>query len=704
MKKIAFKKGYGLAMGLSFSLVAPYSHAAVATQTNNTNIEVIQISGQINSLLHESRIDFTSSSAPDIRKQLTQLPGISVNGNGMVSGIVQYRGLFSDRVKVTIDNIDIAGAGPNLMDSPLSHVIGTLSQEVTLYQGIAPVSAGAETIGGAIDITESTPQLSQSNEYELHGAINAGWFSNDAQSLSALVQASNNKAYFAFSGDVQSGDDYDAGNGKIVPNTFYNRNGAKLRAGFMQGKHSVVVTLSSRTTNDSGTPALAMDIIYIDALVGSAQYQYMVNNDWSIKAKVFANNNEHDMNNFGHRAALSNAAYRLNTVRSQGRGASLQANQLTPSWQGEYGIDLTQRTQYSTITNPNNTAFFLTNYNRVERNLVSAYAQLESDANVASKSVHWQLGARISQVNANAGEVDSNMAMMNPNVANLRNDFNSNNRKLDFTLLDFVAKSSLNVAKSLKLQVSAGVKEKAPSYFQLYSWFPLGVSAGLADGRNYLGNISLRPESAKKLDLAAVYSGSNYSFIPSIFYTQIDDYIIGLPSSNMSANMIATMNNIADPLVWENDEAVLMGTEFTYAHQLNNALSLRVSGQYVRGKQTGSIKQDLYRLAPLSGTINLAYSQSKYQVSTIINVAAAQNKVAQLQNETPTAGYAVFDAQFTYYFDAGLSLKILAENVFNKNYAKHLSGVSRVSSDILPAGNKVLASGRNIGAYVTYQF
>ena len=46
---------------------------------------------------------------------LKQIPGANVNKNGIVSGIAQYRGMFGDRVAVTIDNHAIVTGGPNAM-------------------------------------------------------------------------------------------------------------------------------------------------------------------------------------------------------------------------------------------------------------------------------------------------------------------------------------------------------------------------------------------------------------------------------------------------------------------------------------------------------------------------------------------------------------------------------------------------------------
>ncbi|MEN8770831.1 MAG: hypothetical protein ABF267_06010, partial [Glaciecola sp.] len=91
---------------------------SISAYANSTALETITVTGQHNPLLVETTLDPTQSSAPDMRDQLAQLPGLSINGNGAVSGIIQYRDMFSDRVNVQIDGSVITAAGPNGMDSP----------------------------------------------------------------------------------------------------------------------------------------------------------------------------------------------------------------------------------------------------------------------------------------------------------------------------------------------------------------------------------------------------------------------------------------------------------------------------------------------------------------------------------------------------------------------------------------------------------
>jgi iron complex outermembrane receptor protein len=232
----------------------------------------------------------------------------------------------------------------------------------------------------------------------------------------------------------------------------------------------------------------------------------------------------------------------------------------------------------------------------------------------------------------------------------------------------------------------------------------LGVSAGLADGRNYLGNVDLKKENAAKIDLGLLIKGSDWTFTPNIFCSNITDYIIGVTSTSMPANMIANMNNIQFPLVWQNQNVSLRGFEFTYSKTINRQLLLTASGQYVHAKQLTGSKQDLYRIAPLSLDLGLQWNQANYQVSFLSRWVSAQNKVAVLQNETPTPGYAIFNLQAKYELRQGFEVNFLVENLLNKDYINHFSGVNRVSSAEIAQGAKLPSAARNIGAFLHYQF
>jgi iron complex outermembrane receptor protein len=676
-------------------------------------IERIEIIGQINTGLMQSQIALADTSSPDLRSQLSQLPGVSVNGNGLVSGIVQYRGLFGDRLKVKIDGIEIAGAGPNAMDSPLSHALGN-RHEIVLYQGIAPVSVGYETLAGAIEIKDVKPLLGDTKAFAASTTLSASWFTNnDAKMVGVNTVLANNQNYASLQGQYQDAQNYESGAGLIVPSTFYERSGLKFKVGRQTDEYQLDLLVGTRNTNESGTPALAMDISFVDALWYKLNFERNLNNDWKTKVQLFGNQNQHVMNNFNLRTAPALAAYRQNTVDSEAVGVDLNVSQKSAKRDWQFGANYYLQAHNSRITNPNNTPFFIQNFNNIEREVGSVYVQyniaVNSDdrANVHSHPVHWQLGGRLTNIAYSTDEVDSNMVLVNPNIAVLANNFNTAQRTLDFDLIDLVVKAEAKINDSLRATLSFGQKERAPSYNELYSWFPLGVSAGLADGRNYLGNLTLEKETAGQIDIGLQLQHDGLTVMGNIFYHNIDNYIIGVPSSNMSANMIASMMGAQPPLQWDNRKAKLHGADLYISKIIGAHWQATMSGQWVKGKLSENIdgqRYSLYRIAPLNGNISLRWSQADLSVSVSLNVSGSQEDVSLLQNESPTPGYALWNLNLHYQVMPTLALSLVAENLLDKDYAQHLGGINRVSGSAIAVMQKVPEMGRNIGLYAEYSF
>ncbi|WP_412972593.1 TonB-dependent receptor [Glaciecola sp. MF2-115] len=698
-----------LAIYIALGAIIP---SAVADESH---IERIEVLGQINSGLLESKIDFEDSSSPDLRAQLSQLPGVSVNGNGLVSGIVQYRGLFGDRVKVKVDDIDIAGAGPNAMDSPLSHVLGT-QQEVILYQGVAPVSVGAESLGGALVIRNNKPTLNTQDQWESTAALSATYFvNNEAKNVNAEVLSATDNAYVSVQGQLQRANNYESGSGDEVPSTFYDRTGFKLGAGYFTDDTAINALVAYRNTDESGTPALAMDIIYVDSLWYKLAVDREFDNNWQAKLKLYGNQNEHDMNNYELRSAPMPAMQRLNSVDSEAQGFDIDLIQFgqngkTLRIEGGWrvGASYYQQVHNSRITNPNNAMFFIQNFNDIERDLLSAY--LEYDGNFSlkeKKDMPWQIGFRASEVSLNADEVGSNMAMMNPNVAALVMGFNNAERELDYQLIDIVLKTQMPLTEQTDITFSLGQKERAPTYSEVYSWFPLGVSAGLADGRNYIGNLELKKESAKKVDIGIQYQEVGLSVMGSVFYQKIDDYIIGTPSTNSAANMIAMMMGAQGPLQWNNLGARIYGLDIYTSYEIDKHWQISTSAQWIDGNLTEAIngeKLPLYRIAPFSGNVNVSWQYDRIDATLSLVAAAKQDEVSSLQNERPTAGYGVLNFALDYELNEAMNLSLVIENLTDKFYAQHLGGVNRVANADIGVGEKVPEIGRNIGIHFDFVF
>ncbi|WP_151174067.1 hypothetical protein [Pseudoalteromonas ruthenica] len=79
--------------------------------------------------------------------------------------------MFAQRINVASNGLNFSGAGPNSMDTPLSYTPAIIIANMDIYRGIAPVSAGIDTLGGAIDVNMRRAELD--SPLTVNGRINA---------------------------------------------------------------------------------------------------------------------------------------------------------------------------------------------------------------------------------------------------------------------------------------------------------------------------------------------------------------------------------------------------------------------------------------------------------------------------------------------------------------------------------------------------
>ena len=662
-------------------------------------IEHVEVVGQSTTSNSSIVLDNVQPQSPDLRDTLRRLPGMASNGNGPLTSIAQYRGLYGDRVQVNVDGAPVIGAGPNAMDPPLSNTFALPGTEIELYRGIAPVSAGMQTLGGAIKVSRNADALFDSTP-AWHGALNLMHSEQgSADNFLGSFGYHSSDLYLQGFAATQQRDDVEDGNSNVIPNSYYDRNMFGLAAGARYGQHQWQGHYQRIDTDSTGTPALAMDIEFIDSEMYRLSYQWRDKNNGVLTVRANGNSNQHGMNNVDNRPMTMPMMARLNTVDSFARtyGVTWQAESDWGTY--ETGFDWHHDEHNSVITNPQMNNLTINNFNGIENTTSSFYGQWGdeiSDMNIL-------LGARYTQVDTDAGDVSSSMAMMNPNVGMLVEQFNSADRKLDFDYLDVALHLNGQLSKHLQWQVALGHKNRAPSYTELYVWLPLGISAGLADGRNYLGNLDLNEETARQLDLGIHYQSSDMSFSPRVFYQRIDDYIVGNPSSNMPANMISTMMSGRPPLQWQNTDATLYGMDVEFRLALANELTLEMVASMVRGER-GDLEQALYRIAPASLITRLDWQKSQWTVSVESILVAEQTRVSEIQNEQSSAGYGVINAFASYQLNDTVSINAAVSNAFDKAYQSHLGGVNRVAGVAQPVGERLFAEGRTFSLALDVRF
>ena len=237
------------------------------------------------------------------------------------------------------------------------------------------------------------------------------------------------------------------------------------------------------------------------------------------------------------------------------------------------------------------------------------------------------------------------------------------------------------------IELAVALKSRAPSLVERYLWTPLNASAGLADGRTYLGNLDLDPETSLQAALSVTRKGESWYAGVTPFYQSVSDYIQGMPinRTDMNGKQVLQYQNI--------DRAELYGFDLQGGYEFGHGLALDTTVSYVRGRNRDD-GGDLYRIAPLRGLLDLSHRSGAWESHIEWMWADAQNKIASLQDETTSPGYGIINLRVARTFAETVRVELGIENLFDKLYADHLSGVNRVGGSDVAVGERIPGAGR----------
>ena len=633
----------------------------------------------------------------DTATALSEIPGANVNSNGSISGIAQYRGMYGDRVAVSIDEHAIVSGGPNAMDAPLSYVSPMITESLVVGRGIASVSSAPESIGGHLE-TQLARGSFGGEEMSLSGFVGSRYYSNgDVTTTAGRLTVSNSSHRFSAIAALDDGQDIKTPAGEIRPSAV-DRRRFDVSYAYTDGDSHLVVFAGRLDTRESGTPALPMDIRYIDTNLAGGHFLLSLTPVLSIEGHVSGNDVEHLMDNFALRQAPPAMRQRQNYATGSGTSAAVAAKFDLDASTLRIGIDGIFSDHDSTITNPNNRAFRVYNFAGVNRDLASVFGEWLVDRDVTE----LEFGIRLKRVETDAGDVAA-MGMMNPAVAMLADDFNNSNRDLSFNDVDAVAKYRYRTSDTVEWLVEVARKSRAPAYQELYLWLPLQATGGLADGRTYIGDLDLDSEVSNELNLGALSNLGPLTLSPQVFYKRVSDYIQGVPSTNAAANMVSMMMTGQPALQFSNVDAEIWGFDLAWSWPLSDRLTLDGTATYARGRRT-DISDNLYRLAPLGGSIGLSYASESWQFDTRIIAYDSQRKVAGFNDEQESDGYEIVSAGLTWMPTPSFQLQARIDNLFDATYQDHLAGINRAGGSDVAVGTRLYGAERTIGAGVIFSF
>ncbi|MCB2060709.1 MAG: TonB-dependent receptor, partial [Novosphingobium sp.] len=601
-----------------------------------------------------------------------------------VSGQVQYRGLFSERLAIRVGGQSFQSGGPNAMDPPLHYAPTILLDSISVSRGAAPVSQGPG-LGAMVDARLKSVDFGSGDTLAPAVDVAASYRSVDEGiAVGGVAGVASDSYRFNAIASWEEGDDYRIPDGHVA-DTSYSRLTYGLSGGIRRGDNTLTLDLRRQETGDSGNPPFPMDIEFFDTDFARLGF------DGTIAGRPLSlvlsyTGVKHGMNNYGRRPPpASPMQFRRTLADADTLNASARIG-LGPL---SLGVDGGFVDRSATITNPNNAAFFINSLDRVKESRLGGFAELSGQLG----SWKGDLGVRVDRHHAKMADpltgtgVPAMVQMLAAATA-------ANNRARDNTTVDAVARVWREEGL-VRPRLTLSRKTRVPNAVERFSWLPTGASGGLADGNIYVGDQALKPEVAWAAEAGVDLVGKTVTFRPSLFYRRIDNYIQGtpVPASMTVQIMIATMNGDSTPLIFSNVDAELFGFDGDLSWQLLPALRFDATVSYIRGERR-DLADDLYRIAPLNGRSSLTYGTGNWSVTGELVAAASQRKVSATNGEQSSSGWVVANLWFDWRLSQVLRVSGGVENLFDRRYADHLSGINRVSNSDVAVGEHLPGVGR----------
>ncbi len=636
----------------------------------------------------------------DVTHLTARTPGGARIGNGELSGQMQYRGLFGERLNLRVDGQRFASGGPNLMDPVFHYAPTPLVGAVVIDRGVSPVSEGPGLAGGAdaifkkVDFTTSAdPALG----YDLtFGARSV----NESVSGGGVIGAATDRWRVNLLGAWEEGSDTEYKDGTIA-GTEFQRGVYGLSAGLRTDAGSFALDLRRQNTGPSGNPPFPMDIRYFDTDFARLAYETEIG-DVKWEAEVHYSDVAHAMNNYDLRLAPPPANQRETFAYATTKGASLKAG--FGAFGGELlvGADAETAEHDALITNPNNAMFFVSPFPDVQMDRIGAFAEWTGDLGL----FQGELGVRIDQNDYEAGEATL-AAMLPAGPQMLAMQFNAADRSGEDTTADLVARLWTPMENNISWRMTLARKQQMPGYVQRYGWLPIEASGGLADGNIYVGDLDLDPETALIAEAGFDYVTGNLYARPTVYVRQIDDYIQGVPyddtpgTINSPVEMVANMNGDPTPLRWANVDARLYGFDMDFGYDFDGPLRLDSVLSYVRGERR-DVDDNLYRVAAPSLTAGLTWEAANWSATFETRAVAEQDDVSLTNSEAASPGYVTLSLYGDWDVKDGVRLSAGVENLLDQVTRDHLSGYNRNGLGDVAPGTRVPGAGR--GVFVRLSF
>ncbi len=727
---------------ITICIAMTFMHGAFAAESTETTLPYVEVIGKkiqplpalSDSALGETNLYRLRANTSDTAKLLDGQPGVSFYRAGGVSSMPVIHGMADDRVRVKVDGMDLISACANHMNTPLSYIDPANVDNVNVFAGIAPVSAGGDSIAGTIQVDSTAPEFARAGQGTLRkGQITAFYSSNNqAQGGNLTATIASEALSMRYTGSTVTAKNYTAGgdfktaglaatgrawlDGDEVGSSKYKAENHALGFALRHENHLLDLKLGLQNIPYQGFPNQRMDMTGNDSKQINLRYKGLY--QWgALEARAYKEHTRHSMN-FGDDKQFwyGDAPGMPMDTDGKNTGALVKADIVVSDRDifrvgGEY-----QRYRLDDWWSPSGTGMMMSpntfwNINNGQRDRQDIFAEWE-----ANWSQQWvsQLGLRSGTVKMDTGTVQG----YSPAYTAAATAFNALDHQRTDSNIDLTALARYTPDEQKTFELGFAQKTRSPNLYERFAWsnsntMVMNMNNWFGDGNGYVGNLNLKPEVAHTFSATGSWhddANETWELKVSPYYTSVTDYIDAVACATIGVTCPARTDGFVN-LSLDNQSARLYGAD------VSGKLLLSESDTYGRFSTTGVLSyvkgknlttgDNLYNIMPLNIKFAVEQRVGNWTNTIEAKLVDAKTDVQAVRKELKTGGYGLLNL-YSSYERKQVRLDVGVENLFNKFYSDPLGGAyvgqGATMGTGVPYGISVPGIGRSINTSLSMKF
>ena len=605
-----------------------------------------------------------------IDEHLSELKNVSLVRRGSYAWEPVVNNMQTERLSTTIDGMKIFYACTDKMDPVTSYVESGNLQSISLNSGLDGNPQATGNIGGSLDLKLRKAGFDSD---AFHASASAGHeWNGHVQVYGADAALSSHRTYLNAGAFFRHADNYKVGGGDELPFSQFQKVNVFTNAGLrLAEKDMLEATFIFDRATDVGYPALNMDVAKAEGLITSLSYKHLFRNaSWETKA--YYNHITHIMDD---------------TKRPD---VEIHMDMPGDSWTaGVYSLMTTSHKQHDVALN------YDLYYNRLFADMTmypggAAPMYMVTWPDVGTLNTGVALTDNISITHNQSLRLSAKVAWQQQKLNNeegyhaLRVFFPGMEDAYHQTTGRIAANYQFSVLNS-QFSIGAGWGSRAPTVTEAYGYYLNNTF----DQYDYIGNPSLKNESAVELNGAAKFSilNSQFSIDGNVFL--FSNYIIGqfetrLSPMTVGAEGVKVYGNIS--------HATIANVSLSWDWQITEHLRWNKKVSYSSGRDADGDALPL--ISPISWQSEWIYQHQRFQAQATIKGNARQSNYGDKYGETAAKAWTTVSLAASYQFSilhSQFSIRAGIENLFDKQYATYADW------------NHIPQKGRNIYMNLTFE-